>query len=152
MKLRRATADDIDTIMAIERMPGYDALVGQWTVDEHAAHLKDAAFTYLVLADENGPSGFVALHSRQGDVRITRMIAGATGQGLGKVLMRAVLAMPMIAAASRVWLCVAAHNGRAIRLYQSFGFTETDRQLAAGTLPNGQLTDLIVMTRSTELP
>ena len=41
MKLRRATSDAIPAIMAIERQPGYDAVLGQWNAQRHAQLLDD---------------------------------------------------------------------------------------------------------------
>jgi RimJ/RimL family protein N-acetyltransferase len=47
----------------------------------------------------------------------------------------------------RLWLRVAAHNGRAIHLYATFGFVHETTLAAAGRLPNGQTVDHMVMAR-----
>ena len=39
MKVELATPADIPAIMAIERSPGFDSLVGRWSAEEHAAEL-----------------------------------------------------------------------------------------------------------------
>jgi ribosomal protein S18 acetylase RimI-like enzyme len=147
MRLRLATKNDVGAIMAFERMPGYEALVGRWTAEEHARHLKDPAFSYYVLEDGSTPVGFVALHSQERGLLINRIAVGDAGRGIGKMLLTEVLALPLVSSAARVWLRVAVQNERAIKFYRSFGFTEIDRLTAARVLPNGVVTDLLVMAR-----
>jgi len=63
--LRRATAADIPFIMATERLPGYDVLVGCYEEDVHRANLADDNWLYLIGLDASGtPQGFAALQNR----------------------------------------------------------------------------------------
>ena len=147
MTLRHATSDDIPAIMVIERQPGYEALVGQWSAGQHRQHITDPAFLYLVAEDEaTRITAFAALHRSADGLLLNRFIVKTAGLGLGRSLLPQVLDISAPAGTGqRVWLRVAAHNARAIGLYRSFGFEEEDRLPAAGTLPNGQVSDLVVM-------
>ncbi|MEI9990324.1 MAG: hypothetical protein WDM86_09815 [Rhizomicrobium sp.] len=57
--LRVATSGDIAFIMATERGPGYEPLVGRFAEDEHRAHLADDNWLYVIGLDGAGvPRGF----------------------------------------------------------------------------------------------
>ena len=65
VSLRRATADDISFIMATERLPGYDWLVGCYEEDVHRANLADDNCLYFIGLDASGtPQGFAVLQNR----------------------------------------------------------------------------------------
>lgn len=150
MELRRATSDDIPAIMAIERQPGYEALVGQWSAEQHLAHLDDAAFHYFV-AEDNGDEiiAFAALQVQADSLLLNRIIVKDPGRGLGKAMLQEIIALaPSLSATPRIWLRVAAHNDRAIRLYTAFGFSHELTLAAAGRLPNGQAVDLLFMGKA----
>lgn len=148
MNLRRASSDDIPDIMAIERQPGYETLVGQWSAEQHAAHLADPSFHCFVTQNDGGVAAFVAMHAQPDGLLINRIIVRETGRGLGTVLLGEIIRMaPSLSPSPRLWLRVAAHNERAIHLYTAFGFSHETTVAAAGRLPNGQVVDLMVMAR-----
>ena len=61
----RASDADIPFIMATERLPGYDVLVGCYEEDVHRANLADDNWLYLIGLDASGtPQGFAALQNR----------------------------------------------------------------------------------------
>lgn len=134
--------------MAIERLPGYETLVGQWSAEQHAAHLGDPAFHYFVAGDAGEVDAFVALHAEDDGLLLNRIILREAGRGFGKSLLGEIIDLaPSLSPSSRLWLRVAAHNARAIRLYTAFGFAHEATFAAAGRLPNGQVVDLLVMAR-----
>jgi ribosomal protein S18 acetylase RimI-like enzyme len=149
MELRRATSDDIPDIMAIERQPGYEALVGQWSAEQHAAHLKDPTFHYFVVDDGSGEAlAFAVLHAQPDGLLLNRIIVRAPGHGLGRTLLSEIIGLaPSLSSSPRLWLRVAAHNQRAIHLYTDLGFLHEATLAAAGKLPNGLAVDLMVMGR-----
>ena len=49
--LRRGGVEDISHIMATERRPGYDLIVGRWTEAAHLAAIANPAYAYLVGTD-----------------------------------------------------------------------------------------------------
>ena len=53
-----AAPEDIPAIMAIERLPGYDALVGRWEADKHRAEMADPANLYFALREAGALAGF----------------------------------------------------------------------------------------------
>ncbi len=48
LRLDRATADDIAFVMATERLPGYERLVGRWSEARHREALADGRHAYFV--------------------------------------------------------------------------------------------------------
>lgn len=148
--LRRADSDDIPAIMAIERRPGYETLVGQWSAEQHAAHLEDPSFHYFVADGDDGTvTAFAALHAQPDGLLLNRIIVRDTGHGLGCALLGEIIRLaPSLCPSPRLWLRVAAHNERAIRLYTALGFAHEATLAAAGRLPNGVVVDLMVMVRT----
>ena len=54
----RATPDDIPAIMAIERLPGYDQLVGRWEAEKHEAEMASPGTLYFALREGGRLAGF----------------------------------------------------------------------------------------------
>lgn len=118
------TPADIAEVMRIERSPGYDAFIGQFSADEHAAELASADARYLGYRRDGGLAGFVIVQEFAADVVLLRRIAvEQTGQGVGSALFRA--AVDWIFAntqAAAVSLHVRPGNDRARRIYVREGF------------------------------
>ena len=88
--LSALTTADIAEVMRIERLPGYDALVGAFTADEHAAELASPDAIYLGFREGGGLAGFVILQAFREPVVLLRRIAVAqTGRGTGTTLFAA---------------------------------------------------------------
>ena len=87
VSLRRATADDIFFIMATERLPGYDVLVGCFEEDVHRANLADDNWLYFIGLDASGtPQGFAVLQNRHdgdGSEFLRRFAVANAGRGFG---------------------------------------------------------------------
>ncbi len=64
--LEIASAEDIQEVMALERGPGFERLVGRWEQEEHLAEIAKASSRYFVLRDSRGIAGF-AIVQRLGD-------------------------------------------------------------------------------------
>ena len=70
MQIRAATSRDIDAILACERQPGYEDLVGRWTREQHAAAIADPTHRYLIAVEQDGSAaGYLML---QGQPRYPR--------------------------------------------------------------------------------
>lgn len=122
--LRRATLDDLDAIMAIERatFPA-DA----WSVSSMRAELRGPHGHYLVaVADDDAIEGYAGLLAAdgtgQGDIQTVAVAEAARGRGLGRRLMEALLAEAERRGVAEVFLEVRADNEPAQRLYASLGF------------------------------
>jgi len=119
---------DIAECMRIERLPGYEAFVGQWTAEEHAEEMASPAARYLGWRTDAGLTGFV-IFQRYLDpvVRLRRIAVTEPGAGTGTRLLLAVIDWlfernPAIA----VDLHVRPANARAIKVYAREGFAMAD--------------------------
>ncbi len=126
MSVELATEADIPAIMAIERTPGFDDLVGRWSQEEHAAEMAKPSARYLLLRDEDEILGFVMLQGL-GDphckAHLRRIAVTRPGSGLGTELLKAVLDwLYRETDVNRLDLDVYVENERARRAYEKVGF------------------------------
>ena len=131
IEIVRATEADIPFIMATERLPGNEGLVGRWEREEHELAIADAGNAYFVGIAERKPVGFVIVQHWASDNRATlikRIIVADTGKRIGRELLSLVIdAIFRETDASSVWLNVRAHNTRAQASYRALGFRFEDR-------------------------
>lgn len=126
MRLRVASPADIQAIMALERMPGFEALVGRWSDGEHAAEMAKDSALYLVAEENEGVVGFAMIQGL-GDphrkAHLRRIAVARPGEGLGTRLLNAVLDwLYANTDVNRIDLDVHVANGRARRSYEKAGF------------------------------
>jgi ribosomal-protein-alanine acetyltransferase len=125
--LRRATAADLDGIMAIERTVfATDA----WPADMMRHELEGDHTYYLVVVDDARPDEVLAYAgllapagSDQGDIQTIAVDAAHRGMGLGRALMHALIAEARRRRAIELFLEVRADNPVAQALYESLDFT-----------------------------
>jgi len=115
---------DISDLLRIERLPGYDAFIGQWTPEEHAAEMASPAARYLGWRQNDDLTGFVIFQKFDQAVVWLRRIAVATpGGGLGTTLLRAAVDWAFEQTqAEAVDLHVRPGNDRARAVYVREGF------------------------------
>lgn len=124
--LRRATAADLDAIMAIETaMFPSDA----WSPAMMAAEIAGPHGYYLVAEAADGAvDGYAGLlaprGSGQADIQTIAVVDRARRRGLGRTLMLALLDEARRRGATEVFLEVRADNPGARALYDALGFTE----------------------------
>lgn len=128
MQIRPATLNDIDAIMACERQPGYEDLVGRWTHEQHATGIADPTHRYLVAVGDDGIiSGYVMLQgvkTSPESVLIKRIAVMRPGGGVGRALIECALSVVFDElAAKSVTLTVRPHNERGVALYRRIGLT-----------------------------
>ncbi len=126
--LRRAGADDLDAVMAIETATFPD---DAWSRSLMRSELAGEHGYYLVaLADDGrgaveGYAGLLApWRSEQADIQTIAVVEAARGRGLGRTLMGALLAEARRRGAREVFLEVRADNPGAEHLYDSLGFEQ----------------------------
>jgi len=128
MDFSAATEADIPVIMALERLDGYEPLVGRWEADVHAAALKNPSTRYFVAREGNEIVAFAILQgvaSPNGCVHLRRIISRNPERGTGSKFLRSVLDICFDdLAAHRVELIVHLGNERARRVYAKTGFAE----------------------------
>lgn len=129
--LRTATLDDLDAIMAIEHATfPHDA----WSSASMRAELSDPHGHYLVAAAADDPAdpagivGYAGLRAprglEQGDIQTVAVAESARRHGLGRTLVRALLAEARERGAEEIFLEVRADNPAAQNLYLELGFEE----------------------------
>jgi RimJ/RimL family protein N-acetyltransferase len=151
MTLRRAGAADIEAIMAIERMPGYEHLVGRSSADFHARVIDDPDYAYLVgLADDGAIFGIAILRdltNAQGNSCLKRFAVAAPGRGFGKLFLSEVIDWVFEHTRThRFWLDHIITNDRARHVYAGNGFIHEGISRQAYVLPDETRTDLAVMS------
>jgi RimJ/RimL family protein N-acetyltransferase len=149
--LRRATEADLPRIMEIERLPGYEMVVGRSSAEFHARALVDPDYVYLVAVDDAGSIGGFAilrdLGNMMGNTCLKRIAVADPGKGAGRRLLRDVIAWVFTETAThRFWLDHIISNDRARRVYEACGLTREGVMREAYALPDGQRVDLALMS------
>ncbi len=153
-----ATLDDIPAIMAIERGPGYDDLVGRWSAEEHRAEMTGVPGTrYLVARErdivvhgENRLVGFVILQGLGGANRCTtlrRIAVSGPGRGIGASLLVGTLGHVFAETPThRLQLLVYDDNARAARAYARAGFRAEGLVRDVRAMPDGRFRSMHLMS------
>ncbi len=149
--LRLAQPADIPFIMATERTPGFEKLVGRWSEMDHRAAFAASGYAYLLAVDgAQKPAAFAIVRDiddAHGNVCLKRIAVTAPGQGVGrKVLDLVIHWIFMETSAHRLWLDVLADNARARHVYQTSGFTEEGVMRNAYKLSDESRIDLVLMS------
>jgi RimJ/RimL family protein N-acetyltransferase len=126
IRLARGTPADIEEIMAIERRPGFEGLVGRWPADRHEAEMAKPGSLYLVSRGEDGLQGFAMLQdlgSVDDAAYLKRIAVHSPGAGAGAKLIEAMLDWLFTGeGVNRLALHVFPENERAQRVYLRAGF------------------------------
>lgn len=128
MDLSPLTPADIPEVMRIERIPGYEAVVGRFEADEHAAQMASPGVRYVGVRDGEGLAGFVILQEfDQPTVLLRRIAVSQVEKGVGSWLVRAVMDRVFeTTPATAMRLDVALGNPRAKHVYEREGFRQYD--------------------------
>jgi N6-L-threonylcarbamoyladenine synthase len=127
-QLRRATAEDVDKIMALETsIFENDA----WSTEMMARDVADPGCYYLVAFPPDAPDHIVAYaglqaaqRSPESDIQTIAVAEEARGRGLGRVLMQSLITEARKRGARETFLEVRADNPGAQHLYRSLGFED----------------------------
>ena len=126
--LRRATVDDLDSIMAIETSVFEN---DAWSAPLMKAELEDRHGVYVVAVPTADPGVIVAyaglrapLREPQADIQTIAVVPDARRHGLGRVLMQHLIAEARDRGATEIFLEVRADNPNAQALYESLGFEQ----------------------------
>ena len=110
LELVRAAEADIAFIMAAERLPGYEGLVGRWSEAEHRAALADSHHAYFIARRDSQPIGFAIVRdwaSRERVACIKRIAVRGPGKGHGKAFLASLVdRIFRETEAYRIWLGV----------------------------------------------
>lgn len=126
LDVSRAVVADLPSIMAAERMDGYDQLVGRWSEEHHRSAMHDGKHVYFIARLDGAPKGFAIVRDWNSPERVSsvkRIAVIDPGRGYGRVLLsRTLHAIFEQTSAYRVWLGVFPDNDRARRAYEAVGF------------------------------
>ncbi|MCS5732612.1 ribosomal protein S18-alanine N-acetyltransferase [Herbiconiux daphne] len=127
-QLRRATADDLDEIMALEES-SFES--DAWSRESMLREIEHPYCYYLVGVDAEHPGaveGYAGLLSPPGasdaDIQTIAVSERSRGRGLGRQLMTRLLAEAARRGAKSMFLEVRADNPVAHALYLSLGFAD----------------------------
>ena len=149
--LRLARQSDLPFIMATERLPGFEQMVGRWSEAEHLATLARPNHAYLVGTNTAGDCAAFAiirdLDDAHGNLCLKRIAVANPDRGFGSKFLSLVVdwAFSEIAC-HRLWLEVLVNNARARHLYSSHGFADEGLLRGAFKLPDDSRTDLVLMS------
>jgi diamine N-acetyltransferase len=128
MTLRRASVEDLTFIVALEQKFVGQNLVGSDDAATHERQMNDPDCQYWMVEHQDSPAGYVILRGIQSvdrSVELKRIVISEPGQGLGRVVLRAIMSKVFDQlVAHRLWLDVFEHNARARHVYRSVGFVE----------------------------
>ena len=132
MILRPAVSEDIPRIVALERTPGAQQFVGQWSEERHRAAHRSGDARYLLSesgVNEKGPGtleAYVILRGLSEDsdaIELKRIVVAVPERGLGRRILGEVIRMAFEDFHThRLFLDVYEDNARARHLYESLGF------------------------------
>ena len=124
--LVQGTSDDIAFVMAAERLPGYEELVGRWSEAQHRVALADGRHAYFIARLASQDVGFAIVRDWASSERVAcikRIAVSNPGQGHGKILLADLVDRIFTKTdAYRIWLGVFPDNARARRAYEAVGF------------------------------
>ncbi|MET3588371.1 RimJ/RimL family protein N-acetyltransferase [Pseudorhizobium tarimense] len=144
-----AGVDDIPSIMAIERMPGYSELVGCYEAGEHLRRMAAPTCTYLLGRDAGEVVGFAVVRrddDGMGTAQLHRIAVSSPGNGYGLAFMQEICRWVFEEHdIDRLWLDVLASNQRAVCLYAALGFVKEGVMRESLRLGEGRH-DLVLMS------
>jgi len=126
LQLVRGSDEDIAFVLATERLPGFEQLVGRWSEGEHRSALADGRHVYFIARFKSEAIGFAIVRdwaSAECVAHIKRLVVSQPGRGHGKALLAELVAIIFQNTdAHRIWLGVFPENTRARRAYEAVGF------------------------------
>ena len=150
MKMRAARTDDLPPIMAMERLPEYRTLVGNWTQSEHLECMADGNYRYFAVDAQPGELAAFAilrkLNSPHRSICLQRIVVAQPGGGVGRKFLGEIMEFVFgELKAHRLWLDVFETNTRAQHVYESLGFRHEGR-LREAILRDGEYHTQLLMS------
>ena len=116
----------IPFIMATERTPAFENLVGRWDESRHRAALCDGRHAYFIARQGEAAVGFAILRDwgcPERVMQVKRVAVSHPGHGYGRSLLTSLVNMAFAETnVWRLWLGVFPENIRARRAYEAVGF------------------------------
>jgi RimJ/RimL family protein N-acetyltransferase len=139
--IRSASDEDIPFVLATERGPGFERLVGRSEEAQHRAEMAHPGSAYLIGERDGVANGFAILHGLDdpfGNVYLKRIAVREPGSGFGQRFLRALIAWSFARPQThRFFLDVFLHNERARHVYRRVGLREDGILREAYVTPDG---------------
>ena len=149
-RTEKAAKADIPAIMAIERTPGFETVVGRWTREQHAAEMAKKSSRYFVLRERGEVTAFAIVQNLDNPdhrVHLKRIAAASPGQGSGSRLLKGVTDWLFTETeTNRLDLDLFVENERARRAYEKLGFIVEGRLRDYHRSVDGRLRDALIMS------
>jgi RimJ/RimL family protein N-acetyltransferase len=147
--LRRARAEDVGFITALENRPEFADFINSWPADRHLRAMADPDFRHLIFELDRAPLGYAILSglaSPNASIQLLRIAIARTGEGLGRTCCELVLEETFDRlGAHRLHLDLFEGNHRAERLYARLGF-QSEGLLRDAERRNGAYRSLKIMS------
>jgi len=134
LEIQPLTEEQLPAIVELDKI----SLGGLWTLEGYKRELDSPSSHFLVLSGELAIGetnsslllGFGCFWSILEEAHITLLAIhpGYQGQGMGKLLLYYLMRLAKIQGMERATLEVRVSNGRALSLYQKFGFKEAGKR------------------------
>ena len=145
-----AAPEDIPALMAVERRPGYEQLVGRWAAEKHEAEMANPASLYFALREGGALAGFaIVLNLDEPNKRahLKRIAVAQPGRGDGTRLLRGLVDHLFVETdINRLDLDVFAGNERARQAYERAGFAAEGLMRDYHLMPDGSFRDVWLMS------
>lgn len=149
-RIEQATEADIPAIMAIERTPGFEDVVGRWSAEQHAEQMAKTSVRYFVLRHDEEVKGFAILQQigePDHRVHLKRIATREPGSGNGTRLLDGVLLWLYTETdTNRVDLDLFVENERARHTYEKLGFIVEGRLRDYHRSVDGRIRDALIMS------
>ena len=129
IRLKPTTEDNLGYVMKFEEAPENSPFIRQWSIYQHKSAISDENMAHLVVENTSdhkilGYVILVGLENPDQSIELKRIVIQERNKGFGKEALQLVKKIVFVdLGMHRLWLEVMEHNGRAIRLYESEGFT-----------------------------
>ncbi len=126
VRVREATAADLDAVLAIER----DSFSDPWSAASFAGLVDDPRIVFAVAEDADAVIGYVVAWVVVDEAEIANLavVPASRRSGAGAMLLDVALEFVVARGAATVFLEVRASNVAARALYRSRGFEEISRR------------------------
>lgn len=150
IRVRPAADSDIPSILSLERIPAFHALVGTWSEEEHRQAMRNPDVRYFIVTTERDKSaGFALLRgilSPHRNLELKRFVISRPGRGLGQPALSAIMSIAFEQlCAHRLWLDVFEINARALHVYRKAGFQQ-DGTLREAIYRDGKFHTLLLFS------
>jgi ribosomal-protein-alanine N-acetyltransferase len=144
LELRPMVTDDVDDVYALEK----SVFPHPWSRGNFVDSLASGYDAWVLREPDEGPlAGYFLLMYAVDEAHLLDVAVGAArqGRGLGRYLLDRIAARARAKGMGSILLEVRPSNGRALQVYERYGYTQIGRRKGYYPAHEGQREDAIVM-------